>query len=391
MPGRYTKVVGYTCQVAIRTLAADEARTAGARVRLPWSWNLAFWWVIAAIAATTKLAWWHLMSPADEADFSVLGRAAYQLVVYTTWALLTPVVFRVSALIAGSRRWSRRLSVAVAAAVSVALAMGLLRSLAHNLEHADPYLHGLDWIARDFLGRVHEDLMIFVAVLAVGLATRYHGQREAQRAAAASLRAELAAARLHALQAQLEPHFLFNALNSVSALVERDPQATRRVVARLSELLRRSLDAAGEQEVTLREELAFIDGYLDIMKVRFGDRLDAHIDAGEGVLDALVPAFVLQPLVENAFKHGVSRVRGPAEVEVRVRRQEDRLRLTVRDSGPGVRAAEGGGGVGLSNLRARLRELYPQGHRLTLCPIGEAGTEVEVELPYRMSPMRSAA
>src|SRR5687768_5314108 len=238
-----------------------------------------------------------------------------------------------------------------------------------------------------------DDLTQYLAVLAAGIArdifARYrarHDETVRLTAEAARLQAQLAEARL----AQLNPHFLFNTLHAVSSLVERDPRGVRRMIARLSELLRVTLEGTNEQEITLARELELLQLYLDIMQVRFQGRLavDQHVD--DDVMDALVPNFVLQPLVENAVMHGVSKVEGKGRIELRARRSGDDVVITVRDNGPGVDTAEpvrtestpGSGGVGLGNTRARLQQLYGADQRLSLYRAPEGGTVAEIVLPY---------
>jgi LytS/YehU family sensor histidine kinase len=248
-----------------------------------------------------------------------------------------------------------------------------------------------------------DDLTVYFAVLAAGIArdifARYrarHDETVRLTAEAARLQAQLAEARLAVLSAQLNPHFLFNTLHAVSSLVERDPRGVRRMIARLSELLRVTLEGTNEQEITLERELQLLQLYVDIMQVRFQGRLvvDTHVD--DSVLDALVPNFVLQPLVENAVMHGVSKVEGTGRIELRARRAGDDVVITVQDNGPGVDTTEptngaarraetetpGSGGVGLSNTRARLEQLYGREHRFSLHRASEGGTVAEIVLPY---------
>ncbi len=220
------------------------------------------------------------------------------------------------------------------------------------------------------------EFLYFIAILAGGIARdyflRYHARREQTillQAQAAQLQAQLADARLAALRTQLNPHFLFNTLHAVSALVERDPRGVRRMIARLSELLRTTLDGADEQEVPLGQELTFTHRYLEIMQIRFQGRLAIESQVEPGVLDALVPNLILQPLVENAIKHGVSKIDEEGRIEINARRDGDRLVLCVRDNGPrisenGLRAGEG---VGLRNTRERLQELYGAEQSLHAC------------------------
>ncbi len=170
--------------------------------------------------------------------------------------------------------------------------------------------------------------------------SRPHDETVRLTAQAAQLQAQLAEARLAVLSAQLNPHFLFNTLHAVSSLVERDPRGVRRMIARLSELLRVTLEGTSEQEIPLSRELELLRLYLDIMQVRFQGRLDVDIQVDDDVMDALVPNFVLQPLVENAVMHGVSKVEGAGRIELRARCVGDDVVITVRDNGPGLDAGD---------------------------------------------------
>ena len=238
-----------------------------------------------------------------------------------------------------------------------------------------------------------DDLMVYFAVVAAGFARdyfrRYQGRREEAtrlQAQAAALHAQLAEARLAALRTQLNPHFLFNTLHAVSTLVERDPRGVRRMIARLSELLRTSLDGGDEQEVPLEKEIAFLDRYLEIMQIRFQGRLEVGRRVDADVTDALVPTLILQPLVENAVMHGVSKVAGAGMIEIAAYRDDDELVLSVRDNGPGLTGGAGGpegSGVGLANTRARLEQLYGPDQSLVFrVPAEGTGLVAEVRLPY---------
>jgi two-component system LytT family sensor kinase len=249
-----------------------------------------------------------------------------------------------------------------------------------------------------------DDLMVYFAVVAAGFARDYFRRYQARRdeaarlqAQAAELHAQLAEARLAALRTQLDPHFLFNTLHAISSLVERDPRGVRRMIARLSELLRSSLEQGDEQEVPLEKELALLNRYLEIMQIRFQGRLEVDMRVDGAVLGALVPTLILQPLVENAVKHGVSKVAGTGTIEIRVYRDgEDRLVLHVRDNGPGLAGGEDSPrdeGVGLANTRARLEQLYGPEQSLRLRPAPDGvGLVAEVTLPYHTrSDLRTAA
>jgi two-component sensor histidine kinase len=201
------------------------------------------------------------------------------------------------------------------------------------------------------------------------------------------LQARLDQARLQALRLQLQPHFLFNTLNTITALVHRDPPSAERMVNGLSELLRVSLGTAGEQEVRLDRELEVLRHYLDIQLVRFPDRLSVRFDIEPGARDAMVPSLLLQPLVENAIKHGISPRASAGKLQIAVRRQNDMLSLEVRDDGVGTHGTQTPAeGVGLGNARARLASLYGAQHRFEAGPRAGGGFAVKIEIPFHTEP-----
>ena len=218
------------------------------------------------------------------------------------------------------------------------------------------------------------------------------------RADAAQLQAQLSDAKLDALRRQLDPHFLFNTLNAVSALLERDPRGVRAMIGQLSDLLRHSMDGASAPEVSLREELDLLGRYVDIMRMRFADQLAVETRVDPEALDALVPNMILQPLVENAIKHGVEQRADGGCVEIEAALDGSTLVLRVRDNGPvparsmnrpAVDApketeGDGRGGVGLQNTMERLAHLYGAEYHFSLGPDANGGTLAEIRLPYRM-------
>lgn len=231
------------------------------------------------------------------------------------------------------------------------------------------------------------DLVASLLVLAAGLAYDYFQRFQARQAEAILLREQLVESRLQVLRTQLNPHFLFNTLNAVSGLVARDPSGVRRMIARLSDVLRYSLDGAQEQEIRLEKELDILRRYLEILEIRYQGRLVTEVTADPDVLDALVPTLILQPLAENAMTHGVARAGGHGRIEVHARRAGDELVLTVRDTGAGAEAEaappeHGLGGLGLRHIRQRLEQLYGVAGRLELQPHPEGGTVAELALPY---------
>ena len=191
---------------------------------------------------------------------------------------------------------------------------------------------------------------------------------------------------LQVLKSELHPHFLFNTLHAISTLMHRDVGAADRMLARLSDLLRHSLEHIGQQETTLQAELEFLALYVEIEQMRFGDRLSVDVDAAPETLELAVPAFLLQPLVENAIRHAVAPRAAGGAVEIQASRFDDTLRIEVRDDGPGFPAGPARNGIGLSNTRARLEQLYGASHRFELANLDapSQGALCRIELPARV-------
>ena len=228
----------------------------------------------------------------------------------------------------------------------------------------------------------HAFVLVAWSVLYVG--ARQHVQLQAERER--TLRAEALAseARLQALRYQINPHFLFNTLNAVSTLVvERHTAEATRMIARLSDFLRLTLDERAGDEVPMAEELEFVQRYLDIEQVRLGDRLRLEVSVAPDARDAIVPVLLLQPLVENAVKHGIATREEGGRIAITAERRGPTLCISVRDDGPGPGAGESGRGIGLANTRERLRTLYGDAQRLELVVPPDGGTQVTVELPFR--------
>jgi signal transduction histidine kinase len=236
-------------------------------------------------------------------------------------------------------------------------------------------------------------LLMFTCFLGAGYAIRYFFYSRESSLAAARLEGQLTRAelqltqtQLQVLKMQLDPHFLFNTFNAITTLMYRDVTAADGMLTRLSDLLRLTLSRSGDQEVTLREELDFLRVYLEIQQTRFGDRLSVDWQVQSGIDDACVPHMVLQPIVENAIQHGISRVPGPGRLWITARREGDSLILRVRDSGPGFADdwEPRPGGVGLSTTHARLEQMYGDRQNLEMQNAEEGGALVEVALPFRL-------
>lgn len=229
-------------------------------------------------------------------------------------------------------------------------------------------------------------LLLYWFILACHHATEYYQRFREKELAAAQLESRLAQAQLTALRTQLNPHFLFNTLHAISTLMFRDVQAANRMISQLSDLLRLSLEMSGSQEVRLKQELDFLERYLEIQKVRFSDRLQVAFNIEPETLDALVPNLVLQPLVENAIQHGIAPRSAAGRLEISASRENGSVRLEVRDNGAGFpvsRALRSREGVGLSNTRARLLHLYGENQRFELWNAPRSGAVATVVIPFR--------
>lgn len=382
---------------------------------------LAFWAFLAVLTAAgllvdPRVAAVAAMRAALRPDFTA-GINTVALIEYGLWAAITLPIFWMTRRYGGDRPTLDRILAFLV--IGVVLAIGvdaLLKVISRQLlpspafpqpAGSQPTVPGLPARhplsppspVRGLFSRFSflYDFLVYIVVLAAGLARNYVVRNKARleetrrlQAAAAELDAQLADARLNALRAQLNPHFLFNTLNGISTLVDEDPPGARRMIARLSDLLRHTLSEGDEQEIALKRELEMLRLYLDIMEVRFQGKLEVSIDSEASLDDALVPNLVLQPLVENAFRHGLAAIQTAGRVAVHAARDNGDLVLTVRDNGRGPANAVREG-VGLTNTRARLTQLYGTHQRLALTADEGGGALVEVRLPYHTTPQRRSA
>jgi two-component system LytT family sensor kinase len=235
-----------------------------------------------------------------------------------------------------------------------------------------------------FVARLPISFINYWAILGAGYAIEYYRRFREQQLQASRLQAMLVEAQLQALKMQLHPHFLFNTLHAISALMDEDVKAARRMIARLSELLRLTLENAGQQEVPLRQELDALERYLEIEQIRFQDRLTVQMRIESETLEARVPNLILQPIVENSIRHGIAPTSDAGRIKIRAALQNGFLELSVQDDGPGIADGEiNKDGIGLANTRSRLQQLYGDAHRLEIRNRAEGGLMVLMAIPFQ--------
>jgi two-component system, LytTR family, sensor kinase len=235
------------------------------------------------------------------------------------------------------------------------------------------------------------DVLVYWSLVGVCQAIANFRRSQERERRAAELEARLTSAKLQALRMQINPHFLFNTLNSIAALVYINPRAADEMLGDLSLLLRRSLDSMEEQEIPLAQELEFIGAYLSIEQRRFGERLQLEQNVPDELMKALVPALVLQPLVENAIRHGLAPQRAPGLISIQAKQEDKQLHLIVRDNGRGLPGADfnssGRRGIGLANTQARLQGLYGQNQSFSFGKAEPQGCRVDIHLPLHLEPV----
>jgi hypothetical protein len=365
------------------TAADDAARPS----LLRWRWVLLAW-LLPAIIGT-------LQSAAGYATRNALAQewpyALLQFPRWMIWALVTPLVF------AAHRRYplkrpalgrSLRMHALFSVAISLAieglfLPVTLWISATMNPGASEP-IPILGLVVFSLLGRILPGALTYAAIVGVAATLESREALRARELTASKLEAQLLQSQLGALKMQVHPHFLFNTLHAITVLIARDPAAATKMVARLGDLLRLTMSRAQAQEVSMERELELVRLYLEIEQVRFADRLTVTWDVPHGVQQAAVPDLLLQPLVENAIKHGVSRSAAPGEVVIAARREGAWLAIEVRNTG----ATPAGGanvtdGIGLAVTRARLEGLYVTSHEFDVDVKATGGAVARVRIPWR--------
>ena len=283
--------------------------------------------------------------------------------------------------------WGRRVTIHAAASAVFSLGWMALRALvgrALQITEGGRVVTFTEAFTYALVATFFFNVAVYCVVAGYGHTVNYYRKFQERELRASELETRLAQARLQALQMQLNPHFLFNTLHAISSLMHKNVDAADRMLTRLSDLLRHALESTDTQVVPLREELDFLRRYLEIEQTRFGPRLAVRFDIAPESLEAEVPNLVLQPLVENAIRHGIEPLAAAGQIELYARREAGMLLLQVQDNGKGLPpGAPLDEGVGLANTRARLHQLYGSGHRLEAANRPEGGFAVRVAIPWR--------
>jgi two-component system, LytTR family, sensor kinase len=295
------------------------------------------------------------------------------LLEWWTWALFTPIVVWLARRYSLDRAWPWQ-SIVVHLLVGTSLAV-----IKSGIDRAvNAWLTGfwMYWLA----STVALQFAIYCVIVAAAHGIEYY-ERSRERDL---LAARLAEVRLQLLSMQLQPHFLFNTLNTIAELVHDDPDAADRMIAALSDLLRKTLEVGSAQEISLNAELQLLDRYIDIQQARFGERLRVTVDTDSEARAAAVPVLLLQPLVENAIRHGLAEQLAAGRIEIGARRNGSRLVISVVDDGPGpTPGTTRNERVGLGNTRQRLDALYGPDHRFDLANAGDRGARVSIDIPFK--------
>jgi signal transduction histidine kinase len=364
--------------------------------RVPWSIVLAAGVAFSTFAglashvftlATGRALWTLEADPSASFSYVMLMNQVY----WNAWALLTPAIFQAARRFPITReRWL--------AGVLWHVAVGSVFVVAHSVMASTGRVvlqtwYGMDvsWPAavRDHLLRTYDwELTYYAAATGLWHALYFRGEAQRRASEAAELELALVRAQLVALQRQLHPHFLFNTLHVISTFVRRRPDAAEEMIERLAELLRLTIHRSDAHEIPLADELHYLDLYLEIERVHFGDRLSVVVDTGLGADKMLVPSLLLQPLVENAIRHGIAPRGSGGRVAISARVDRGRLHLKIEDDGIGMPAEAQGrppSGVGTENVQARLERLYGTGHRLEFARRQGGGLIVSLSLPARLA------
>jgi two-component system, LytTR family, sensor kinase len=347
-----------------------------------WAISFILWTVLAFLSAAGS----HVYIASIRGPETWAQLLTWEVTVGFIWSLLTPPIYALSRRFTFDRsNWQRVLPLHLVLNIAFTFLASCVIVWLEPFITWTPEAH-LPYFA-DVLSHALMDFQRYWYIVLITQAISYYGKYREREVQSSQLEAQLALAQLEVLKIQLEPHFLFNTLNSIAALARHDGEAAENMTLQLADLLRFSLDAMGVHEVPLSRELTLLQKYIDIQQMRFQDRLTVTMDIAPNTLSALVPNMILQPLVENAIRHGIGPRRAPGHVRIHSRIVFDELWMEIADDGIGLTRFDGSippEGVGLRNTRARLQQLYNHDHRLILEDAPGGGCVIKIHIPFRM-------
>jgi len=365
----------------------------------PWSLVLGIYLFLALLSAGQTYVFFNLIlqpgppgappPPPKTFSMTAAGALALSLGEWVVWLGLTPVVVALARRfpIRGGMFWpwdlARHLVIASLCLVIKAFSDAVITSWLGGPIPPQPFFSRILFCLTT---RFHINLLVYGGILGGYYAFVFYQKFREREWRTAQLEAQLAQAQLQVLKMQLHPHFLFNTLNAISSLIYKDAEAADRMITNLSELLRYTLDNIGIQEIPLREEIQFLQRYLEIEQTRFHDRLTIECDIAPDSLEAMVPTMIFQPLVENSIRHGIAKRASAGKITIQTRRRDPVLQLTVEDNGAGSvekPAGEAQNGIGLLNTKQRLQQLYGPTHQFAMRFLPRGGVRVVLEIPYR--------
>ncbi|HEY0427413.1 MAG TPA: histidine kinase [Pyrinomonadaceae bacterium] len=315
----------------------------------------------------------------------------YEIIYWQALIILTPIIlWLVRRFPINRENWARRLFVLIFFGLLLSPVQGLIESgVALFIEWGirqtpnDELAQRFPIIVKTVIVSCFTGFVTYWLIVGVFYASEYYRKFREREIIATQLENRLAQAELQNLKMQLHPHFLFNTLHTISILITRDAKTAKRMLIHLSDLLRITLDNSGAQEVSLKQEIEFLERYLEIEQTRFQDRLTVKTNVDAKALEARVPNLILQPLVENAIRHGIGRSSKKGIVELSAEVEDETLHLSVRDNGSGFSEGEPKNGVGIANTKARLNQLYGDAHRFEMTNLADGGAFVKIEIPFR--------
>jgi LytS/YehU family sensor histidine kinase len=351
----------------------------------------AIWFGVSTVLVVLRFLYQYLDDLARQIPGTWLARLIEEVTGgYTASILFVFVIFFALRFRLQRHNWLRRLPVYLLVMIGYSILhttlMAVTRQAIFPLVGLGKYYYGIMPI-RYAMEFASQTMFFWITVAFTHLIAHYRETRD-RELKTAQLEAELAQAQLQTLQSQLQPHFLFNALNTISAVIYEDVQTADAMIARLSNFLRQLLNTSESQEVTLQEELNFLNLYLDIMRPRFEERLNVEFEVESSAQAALVPKLILQPLVENSIKYAADPISGMVNIEVCAVRLNGDLLLHIKDKGPGLQTTQATmftKGFGLSNTRERLKHLYGEHHEFAFRNVENGGLLIQVKVPFHLS------